>query len=613
MITFADGTTLKISKKPIGIGGEGKVYRVANPEKSGLVAKIYKSLPSVERQNKIKIMSARSDASIRDVCTWPLEPLIDSRSGKICGFIMEDMSDSEPVHHFYSPSWRMKHHPRLSWALVVDLCSNVAAGLSKLHDLSIIIGDINPNSIRIMRSGKAVFIDTDSFQISDNGRLYHCGVGVPAFTPPEVLEMSQSYESIRRTENHDNFGLALILFHLLFMGRHPFSGVSIDNGEWSLEQNIKQYRYAYSERLNNRGILPPPLSVHPRLVADPAITNAFQNAFKQQTPSVSRPDSRLWYQLLAAQRKRLQMCAKNFRHAYDQSTTSCIWCELERKGIAFFGSDEKSFQSPQHRRVQFQYQTIDHIQVCTGKASSEIENAMRQLTTKEPFDLVTADRLALILTGYPSIRRAYDSRYNGRVNDSLRPIHDAHSANTARKGSHQSSSQKHTTSTTSIPTSKGIAYSSKKDVSNCTGRPEDDVQTAMEQLGCKEPFDLIIADRLAFLLTGDSSIVRAYRKTRHHLQSKSRQGVNQCYPNIFSAKAPTNSTENNHSITNSTNGLAYSTKSEISKCTGKSEEDVQKAIDQLKCKEPFNLITADRLALILTGDPSIRRAYLRSG
>jgi serine/threonine protein kinase len=615
MITFPDGSTLKISRKPIGIGGEGKVYRVANTEKPGLVAKIYKQLPSRERQSKIEYMSRNPELSLREICAWPLEPLYDSKSGLICGFTMQDVSDSDPVHHFYSPGWRRRHYPKMTWGMILGLCSNISAVLSHLHALDIVAGDINPNSIRITKNGKAVFIDADSFQLTDNGRFYCCGVGVPAFTPPELLEKGLCFEAITRTKNHDNFSLALILFHLLFMGRHPYSGVPLHDSEWSLEENIKNYRYAYSHDTATRGITPPSLSVQPKLVVGQAIVEAFQRAFTQNDIKSTRPDARLWHSLTVIQRQQLRRCETNFRHSYDISLKNCIWCALETKGVLFFASENQSYHPEPRTKVGFRYATLYDIQSCTGKTPREIRDAIEQLKCTEPFDLITADRLALILTGDASIKRSYDTLHTSHHGNTVRIAKSQPQVNTASTYLNQNGTTTSSSKGKVAPTTKGVSYSTRAAVSFCTGRSEADVQIAMDQLGYNEPFDLIMADRLAYLLTGDASIWRAHAKyhNRKHAMS-SNAGKRQAYPNIYSSKVGATSNNGNtkaNSGSNTTKGISYSTKSAIITCTGRSEKDVQDAIDQLKCKEPFDLVTADRLAYILTGDPSIWRASLK--
>ncbi|STJ61175.1 putative chaperonin [Escherichia coli] len=103
------------------------------------------------------------------------------------------------------------------------------------------------------RDSKVVLIDSDSFQINANGTLHLCEVGVSHFTPPE-LQTLPSFVGFERTENHDNFGLALLIFHVLFGGRHPYSGVPLisDAGN-ALETDIAHFRYAYASDNQRRG------------------------------------------------------------------------------------------------------------------------------------------------------------------------------------------------------------------------------------------------------------------------------------------------------------------------------------------------------------------------
>ena len=58
--------------------------------------------------------------------------------------------------------------------------------------------------------------------------------------------------------------------------------------------------------------------------------------------------------------------------------------------------------------------------------------------------------------------------------------------------------------------------------------------------------------------------------------------------------------------------FSYASKRDICRCTGKTDTEVQEAMNRLNCREPFSLIYADRLAGLLTGDPSIKRAYDRT-
>lgn len=212
----SNGDSVKLDKK-IGEGGEGNVYRIANKKDS--VAKIYHKLITAEKQNKIVAMIKSADDALRKVTAWPLDTLHKTHGGDVCGFIMPDITGSEVIHHIYSPSYRKQHFPDMDWSFLVNTCRNIAAAFASIHSRGHVIGDVNPNLVFISKTTVANLIDCDSFQVSYDGTIYPCEVGVPHFTPPE-LQNHTSFKDIIRTENHDNFGLALLIFHILMMGRH---------------------------------------------------------------------------------------------------------------------------------------------------------------------------------------------------------------------------------------------------------------------------------------------------------------------------------------------------------------------------------------------------------
>ena len=145
---------------------------------------------------------------------------------------------------------------------------NIACGLASVHATGCVVGDINHSGILISNNALATLIDCDSFQIQVGGKAFLCKVGVPDFTPPEL--QGKRLDQFIRTPNHDAFGLAIVLFNLLFMGRHPFAGRFLGRGDIPLEMAIAQYRFAYSAR-NETQTEPPPnvplLSDVPQAVA----------------------------------------------------------------------------------------------------------------------------------------------------------------------------------------------------------------------------------------------------------------------------------------------------------------------------------------------------------
>ena len=88
------------------------------------------------------------------------------------------------------------------------------------------------------KDSKVVLVDSDSFQINALNTVYLCDAGTQHFTPPELQSLTSF--AVIRTVNHDNFGLALLIFHLLFGARHPYAGVPLQNSaaDVELESNI---------------------------------------------------------------------------------------------------------------------------------------------------------------------------------------------------------------------------------------------------------------------------------------------------------------------------------------------------------------------------------------
>jgi DNA-binding helix-hairpin-helix protein with protein kinase domain len=123
------------------------------------------------------------------------------------------------------------------------------------HATGCAIGDVNHSGILVSGRATATLIDADSFQIFDGKVRLPCLVGVPEYTPPELH--GQRLETVVRTHNHDAFGLAIVIFQLLWMGRHPFAGTPQGRGDMPIEKAIKEHRFAYSQ-LRSAGMDAPP-------------------------------------------------------------------------------------------------------------------------------------------------------------------------------------------------------------------------------------------------------------------------------------------------------------------------------------------------------------------
>jgi DNA-binding helix-hairpin-helix protein with protein kinase domain len=189
-----------------------------------------------------------------------------------------------------------------------------------------VIGDINHSGILISENALATLIDCDSFQVQVAGKTFLCKVGVPDFTPPEL--QGKRFDQILRTTNHDAFGLAVVLFNLLFMGRHPFAGRFLGRGDMPLETAIAQYQFAYSARKNETRTEPPP-SV-PLLADIPQeLAAAFEISFGQLGVSSGRPRAAEWAGILKRAEGEVIQCAESQAHQYFRTAACCPWCRME--------------------------------------------------------------------------------------------------------------------------------------------------------------------------------------------------------------------------------------------------------------------------------------------
>lgn len=102
------------------------------------------------------------------------------------------------------------------------LC-NWAIAIYSLHETQkYVIVDLKPENVMATSSGKISVVDTDSFQISENGRILFPGVAyTPAYFPPEGKIIKQNNTPFPVT--CDCFAAA-VCFYKILTGVHPFGG-----------------------------------------------------------------------------------------------------------------------------------------------------------------------------------------------------------------------------------------------------------------------------------------------------------------------------------------------------------------------------------------------------
>src|SRR5215475_11047342 len=331
----------------IGTGAEGEVYEIQ--DNSDLVAKVYHEPPPAEKAEKLVVLSRLGNERLFNLSAWPVSTLRDAPDGEVVGFVMKKISRAEEVHALHSPKSRLQKFPEASWAFLIYVAANIARAVAAVHEHGLVIGDLNPKNILVTRKATVYLLDVDSFQVSADGKTYRCDGGFPEYTPPELQGVA--FRDVDRAQEHDCFGVAAVIFQLLFMGRHPFSGRYLGAGEMPLERAIRESRFAYGADAEARKMRQPPGT----LALDsmpPPLVDLFRRAFL----TTDRPRPREWVEPLDALAKALKKCDLHSGHYYYRDLRYCPWCGIESQArVRLF-----NFLLPgdESRRVHFRLDEI---------------------------------------------------------------------------------------------------------------------------------------------------------------------------------------------------------------------------------------------------------------
>jgi DNA-binding helix-hairpin-helix protein with protein kinase domain len=307
----------------IGRGGEGEVYAVDGDP--GKAVKIYSAGLRSKREDKVRAMVREGLAVKTNLVAYP-GGIVADRHGHFLGFLMRLVSGYRPIHELYSPKSRLRHFQKSDYRFVLRAAVNVARAVGKVHQTGCVIGDLNHSGVLVGQDATVALIDADSFQFQVDGKTYPCVVGVPDFTPPELHGVHLG--TVERTIEHDNFGLAVAIFHLLFMGRHPYAGC-YNGPDISMGDAIAQNRFAYSlTRRSETQCTPPPGALTLDLFPAP-IGGAFERAFSVDPRA--RPDASEWIDALARLEGSLSKCHKVKTHYYPSNAKDCVWCDRAGK------------------------------------------------------------------------------------------------------------------------------------------------------------------------------------------------------------------------------------------------------------------------------------------
>lgn len=308
-------------------GGEGSCYEATSHP--GFLVKIYHEAPSDEKAAKLFYLTqlAASNPALLNFAAWPTS--IAWKAGqRPCGFLMPLVRGKE-IHQLFGPKEREIEFPTAGWDFLVHVARNCAAAFDSLHDIGVVIGDVNEGNLLVTNDGTVRLIDCDSYQVQNGAHRWTCDVGVPLWTPPEL--QGKNFRGLVRTVNHDLFGLATMIFKLLFMGRHPYAGIPLQPVKnFELQTAIANYMFAFGPQSYSLGLRPPPhclsLSAFPL-----GYIQRFEGAFLRGSER-ERPSAEEWASAMDILQQNIAKCGRDQSHKYPRNLLRCPWCEIAASG-----------------------------------------------------------------------------------------------------------------------------------------------------------------------------------------------------------------------------------------------------------------------------------------
>ncbi len=237
------GETVQLADAPIARGGEAEVYNV--PLVPRAVVKLYHPRVLEQRGETLRkkidtIASAPTLTALKQHprLAWPIFTVFDT-SGTWRGYAMRKACGKPMTTMAHAMAYR-EHFPSLDRAAMVAYALDLLDTLRDLYAIGIRVGDYNPaNFLCDPRGSTIMLIDCDSWQVPTQGETFFCPVAAPDMLPPELLGKDLIHAP--RSLESEHFALAILLFKMLMLGRHPFDVVGGD----SPVENIRRGYFPY--------------------------------------------------------------------------------------------------------------------------------------------------------------------------------------------------------------------------------------------------------------------------------------------------------------------------------------------------------------------------------
>ena len=321
-VIYCNQKALQVGQE-IRSGTEGTVFRL--PEMPGYCVKIFK--PASRNRFEANLPKIRKlmvcSAEIFQDAALPCHLVSETPQSKTIGFVMPEVVGRE-IHNLYGVSTRQALFPRADFRFLVEVARNAAVSTDRLHKKRLVIGDVSGRNLMVRENGTVCWIDADSFLIGEPNFTAICELATPEWTAPELQENRHSMSP--RLPAHDAVGLAVLIFQLLMLGRHPFQGRFTGTGDTpEIPTSISRRWYAHAgySGIPFRRTIGTPVIEH---VGD-QLQGLFSKAFTTDDP-LKRPTASDWIPALENLAKNLCRCQQLATHFHLRGHTKCPWCAV---------------------------------------------------------------------------------------------------------------------------------------------------------------------------------------------------------------------------------------------------------------------------------------------
>ena len=307
----------------LGAGHEAEVF--ALPERPNTAVKIFHRPLSAAAVQKLDYQIRLGWEVPEVTVAWPKERVTRDRNGsQVIGYAMPRIDSAEDLAAIFTRSGRRRIFGRDNWSDLLQLAQQLLEQVMVIHQAGFLLADVNPRMVKLDKGRKLYFVDCNGWQINHKNHQFNGGVFVKPYQPPEILR-PQNY-SLWRTAESEYFSLAILIFQIVFLGKHPFVAHNSSCNNNGLENSIANLVFPY--QLGESEARPPPHSLTANDI-DSELFEMFLRIFTPPSQPQDRPGPEHWLAKIKQQVSRLKICPES-QHSYSSNLTNCPFCKFDK-------------------------------------------------------------------------------------------------------------------------------------------------------------------------------------------------------------------------------------------------------------------------------------------